>query len=67
MIQIGNKQVIEVDDIEHFYKPIIMTDVQIDIHQNFKTYFDSYLKSEYGITEEEFKKIIKNAGAEYFI
>ena len=42
-------------------------DLMIYMNNNFKMYFDTYLLTNYGITEETFRKAIKTLVPEEFI
>lgn len=42
-------------------------DVYIEVLNNFKSVFSTYLTEEYGISEEEFRQLIKDKYPEKFV
>lgn len=42
-------------------------DLQWKMEAYFWSVFDNYLQHHYGITTEQFKQILKNAGPEHFV
>lgn len=65
MIQIDNKFAYEQFDVQTEID-VKFNAIQID-SEWFKGAFDWYLQQEYGISEEDFKRIIKNVAPEEFI
>ena len=43
------------------------SDLQWKMDAYFYSVFDKYLQQHYGITTEQFKQILKNAGPEHFV